>query len=84
MNWFSIAMKIIFQLPKLMAVAEKAFDGVPDSGAEKKEMVKTTVHTIVSAMLGFSAAGTEATWKQIEGVIDPVIDIACTLLFPRN
>lgn len=84
MSWFVIAMKIIFELPKLMAVAEKAFDGVPDSGAEKKAMVKTTVHSIVSAMLGVSAAGSSETWKKIEGVIDPVIDITCTFLFPKN
>ena len=84
MNWVSLALQLLTVIPELMKVAEKAFDGEKGSGAEKKKMVKTTVHAIVSAVTGISSGGQQETWKRIEAFIDPVIDIMCTFLFPNE
>jgi hypothetical protein len=84
MSWISLVLQILKALPKLITVAEQAFDGVPDSGADKKRMVKTAVHAIVSSILGVSSGGQDDTWKKIAGIIDPVIDIMCMFLFPKD
>jgi len=84
MNWIGIALQAITILPRLITVAEKAFDGVPDSGTEKKQMVKTTVQALVAATLGVSTGGQAETWKKIEAFIDPAIDVMCAFLFPRE
>jgi len=36
MGWIALALQILAQLPKLLKIAEKAFDEEPDSGAQKK------------------------------------------------
>jgi hypothetical protein len=82
MAWIGIVLKILAALPALLKVAEKAFDGVPDSGKEKKEMVMTTVKTIVGAML--SIDGDDKTWKTIEAIVDPIVDIMCKIFFPHD
>ena len=52
MAWIGILLKLMAALPELLSVAEKAFDGIEDSGKEKKKMVMTAVKAIVVAMLG--------------------------------
>ena len=84
MNWVPLALQILSVLPKLMVVAEEAFDGVPDSGADKKRMVKTVIQSIVAAVLGVSMGAQRKTWGKIERITDPAIDIMCTFLFPND
>lgn len=84
MAWIGIALKILAVLPDLLKVAEKAFDGVPDSGKEKKQMVMTTVKAIVGTMLGISTGSQEKTWKSIEAIVSPVIDVMCKIFFPND
>jgi len=84
MNWISIALQALKILPEIMTVVEKAFDGIPDSGADKKQMVKTVVQSVVTAVTGVSTGGQADTWKMIERIIDPAIDIVCSFLFPNE
>lgn len=84
MNWILIAMQLLAKLPALMMVAEKAFDDIPDSGAEKKEMVMTAAKAIAGGILGISTGGQAETWARIEKIINPAIDIMCTFLFPNS
>jgi hypothetical protein len=78
MNWIMLVLQIIKRLPELLQVAEKAFDDVPDSGAQKKEMVMTTVRAIVSAVIG------DVFWEKIEGIATALIDILCSFIFPND
>lgn len=78
MSWFSVAIKVLRKLPELLNIAEKAFDDVPDSGAQKKEMVMATVQTIAIGVLG------EDGWDKIDGIVKPVIDIMCFFFFPND
>ena len=78
MGWIALALQILAQLPKLLKIAEKAFDEEPDSGAQKKEMVLTTVKTIAIGVLG------EGGWDKIDGIVNPVIDIMCYFFFPND
>jgi hypothetical protein len=81
MAWIGILLKLMAALPDLLKVAEKAFDGIPDSGAEKKKMVLVAVKAIVVAMLGVDDA---KTIKLIENIISPLINIMCGFLFPHE
>jgi len=78
MQWVLLALQILKKLPELLKVAEQAFDGIPDSGEQKKQMVITTVQAIVSGVLG------DSMWVKIEKVVNPVIDIMCVFLFPKD
>jgi len=84
MTWFLLAIQLLSTLPKLLALAEKAFDDIPDSGAQKKEMVMAAVKAIVEGVLGVSTGGQADLWKKIQMVIEPAIDIMCTFLFPNK
>jgi hypothetical protein len=81
MAWIGIILQILKALPELLKVAEKAFDGVPDSGKEKKEMVLTAVRAIVVALLGVDD---KKTIQLIEDIISPIINIMCQFLFPHD
>jgi hypothetical protein len=79
MSWFMLAIQILAQLPELLAIAEKAFDDEPDSGAQKKEMVLATVKAIVGGVVGDSKI-----WNKVKMIIDPAINIMCIFLFPNE
>jgi hypothetical protein len=78
MGWIALALQMLAQLPKLLKIAEKAFDEEPDSGAQKKEMVLTAVKTIAIGVLG------EKGWDKIDGIVNPVIDVMCYFFFPND
>ncbi len=79
MQWIGIVLKIIPMVAKLMKIAEQAFDGVKDSGAQKKQMVMDAIKAITEAALG--NAFSQELWAKIEKVLSPIIDIAATFLF---
>ena len=79
MNWIIIVLQLIPTVMRLMVVAEQAFDGVEDSGAEKKSYVMEAVKAIAEGLSGFT--GSAELWAKIETVISPLIDIACLVLF---
>jgi hypothetical protein len=81
MAWIGIILQILKALPELLKVAEKAFDEIPDSGKEKKQMVLTAVRAIVVALLGVDD---KKTIQLIEDIISPIINIMCGFLFPHN
>jgi hypothetical protein len=78
MGWFSLALNVLKKLPELLKIAEKAFDDVPESGAQKKEMVMAAVQTIAIGVLG------DKGWDKIDGIVKPVIDIMCYFFFPKD
>lgn len=82
MEWLSIVIRMIPVIIKLMGIAEKAFDGVSDSGEEKLLMVTTAIREIIKGISGFTLD--DATWAKIESVIEPLISLACTILFPHE
>jgi hypothetical protein len=82
MQWIGIILKIIPMIAKLMKIAEQAFDGVKDSGAQKKQMVMDAIKAITEAALG--SAFTQELWAKIEKVLSPIIDIAASFLFPHD
>lgn len=82
MNWIIIVLKLIPTVMRLMAVAEQAFDGVEDSGPQKKAYVMEAIKAIVEGLSGFT--GSAELWTKIESVISPLIDIACLVLFKDN
>ena len=84
MSWVLIAFQILAKLPTLLVVAEQAFDDVPDSGAQKKEMVLTTARAIVEGMLGISTGGQAELWTRVERIISPAVDIMCSFIFPEK
>jgi len=84
MNWIMIAFQILAKLPVLLAVAEQAFDDIPDSGAQKKEMVLTASRAITEGMLGISTGGQMELWAKVERILSPAVDIMCTFIFPNN
>ena len=78
MGWITLAIQILGQLPKLLKIAEKAFDKEPDSGAQKKEMVLETVKAIAIGVLG------DKGWDKVDGIVNPVIDVMCYFFFPKD
>ena len=78
MGWITLALQILAQLPKLLKIAEKAFDGESESGAQKKEMVLETVKAISIGVLG------DKGWDKVDGIVNPVIDVMCYFFFPKD
>lgn len=78
MTWITLVIQIIKKLPELLDIAEKAFDDIPDSGEQKKEMVMAAVEAIVSAVIG------DAVWERIEKIVTAIIDILCSFIFPND
>ena len=82
MAWIGICIQMIPVVIKLITLAEQAFDGIADSGEEKKEMVTTAVREIIKGLSGFTLD--DATWAKIDGVVGPLIDLACSVIFPHK
>ena len=82
MAWIAIVLKLIPAVIKLMKIAEQAFDGIPDSGVEKKEMVIQAIKAIVEGLSGIVL--TPEMWAKIESTISAIIDLACIFLFPKE
>lgn len=80
--WIGIAIQIMGSLNSLLQIAEKAFDGIADSGAQKKEMVMQAIHAIVEGIDDFVL--TPKIWARLEAIFSPVIDLMCSFLFPHK
>jgi len=81
MGWVQIAFAALSFAVRLIPVAEKAFDGKPDSGKEKKEMVMSGTKALVDTMEAVSTGGQAETWNRIEKPVGDAIDAACTEIF---
>ena len=82
MNWVSLIFKLIPLVSKLMILAEKAFDDIPESGAQKKQMVMDTVKAIVEGLSGVVL--TPELWVKIESILSVLVDIVCPFLFDEE
>jgi len=76
-GWFALTIQLLKKLPELLKIAEEAFDDIPDSGAEKKEMVTAAINAIVSGVIG------DEVWERVKKIIFPIIDIMCSFFFPH-
>jgi lipoate synthase len=82
MQWIGLIFKLIPLVSKLMVLAERAFDDVPESGAQKKQMVMETIRTIVESLSGVVL--TADMWTKIEAILSALVDIVCPFLFPKE
>ena len=84
MAWIGIILKLIPMVIKLMTLAEQAFDGIQESGEQKKQMVLEAVQAVFDALVGASTGGQKETWEKIRPIISSVIDIVCGILFSKE
>ena len=70
----SIFLQLVPFIIQMMKLAEEIFDGVPDSGEKKKEMVIETTRAIASTVEEVSTGGQKETWTVISAIVDRVID----------
>ena len=75
-----IVIGLIPSIIKIMGIAEDAFDDQPESGEQKKSLVIQTIKAIIEGVSGVSTGGQKETWASISTVIDPIIDVACSVL----
>ena len=81
MSYLTIIFKLIPFAIKMMGIAEKLFDNIPDSGKQKKTMVMEAVEALFEAVLSVSSESNAQLWKTIEPAISAVIDAACGFMF---
>jgi hypothetical protein len=84
MTWIQILFKAIPFVMEMIQLAEKAFDDVPDSGAEKKAMVMQAVQAAFDTVVGSSTGGQKETWERLRPIIESLIDMACGFIFPHE
>ena len=84
MNWIMLVIRVIAELPGMLKIIEKAFDGIEDSSAEKKAMAKEFVKSIVRGLTGVSGPELNKLLSQVLMVVDPLIDLMVSIFFPHN
>ena len=84
MSWLATFLQVLPSVIQLMAVAEKAFDKKPDSGAEKKQMVMGATKAMVDGLQTVSKGGQKETWNKLEAPLNGAIDAACDFLFKKD
>ena len=84
MEWAKMIFRLIPMVVKLIALAEQAFDSIPESGAQKKQMVMDAVKAVLSVVLDLSSGGQQETWKALEPIISRMIDLVCDFIFPHD
>jgi len=84
MNWIGVALKVLLQLPAILQAVENAADGESGLSNEKKDLAKVIIKVLVSGFLGVSNADLDKILKSVYTLVDPVIDILCSVLFPHN
>ena len=84
MGWLLIVLRLIPQVVKLMKIAEKLFDDVLDSGAQKKEYVLAAIKAIVEGITGFTGDEWDVIWNKIYEAVDGLINIFAIFLFPHD
>lgn len=84
MAWITILLKAIPFVMKLIQLAERAFDDIPDSGEQKKKMVMQGFQAAFDMVVGSSTGGQKETWEKLEPIISSFVDMACGFLFPND
>ena len=84
MAWFAIIVQLLPALLKLMGLVEVAFSGIPNSGAQKKELVTVAVETIIGGIQTVSTGGQAETWNRIAAPVSAIIDAAASIAFPHD
>jgi len=79
-----IVLMIASELPGILKIIEKAFDDIPDSGAEKKAMAKAFIASLVRGVTGVTDDDADKIVEMVYKVIDPLIDVMCRMLFPHD
>jgi hypothetical protein len=81
-SYVTLAMKLMPLVTDLVVIAEKLFDDVPESGADKKAMVMSGIKSVFSAMISVSTGGQQDTWSRLEPFVSQIVDSICSVLFP--
>ena len=81
MSYLTIIIKLVPFAIKMMGIAEKLFDDMPESGAQKKVMVMSAVEGLFEAVLSVSSTSNREIWQRIEPAISGIIDAACGFMF---
>ena len=84
MQWLMIVLRLIPSISKLMKIAEKLFDSIPDSGEQKKGYVLAAIKAIVEGITGFTGDEWDEIWGKIYEAVDTLIDIFAVFLFPHD
>jgi len=84
MGWLKILTSIAPFVVQMVGVAEKAFDGEPHAGSEKKEFVMNATESVVGAVTSVSTGGQAETWQALSGPIGYFVDAACSFLFQNE
>jgi hypothetical protein len=84
MSYLTIVFRLIPFAIKMMGIAEKLFDDIPDSGSDKKAMVMGAVEGLFEAVLSVSSESNAKVWVKIEPAISAVIDAACGFMFTED
>ena len=77
-------LKLLPMIFQLVGIAEKAFDGVPDSGAEKKSLVTAAAKAVVGGVGAISTGGQAETFDRIAPTVSVMIDSAASIMFPNK
>ena len=84
MNWIGIALKILLQLPTILQAVEDAADGESGISEEKKNLAKMIIKSLVSGFLGVSGNDLDKILKRVYLLVDPIIDLLVSVLFPHD
>lgn len=79
-----ILLKLLPMLFQLIPIAEKAFDGVPDSGAEKKALVTDAAKALLAGVGAVSTGGQAETFETVAPAVSNIIDNAAGIMFPSG
>lgn len=82
--WWTILFSVIPLIIKLIPLAEGLFKDEPKSGEKKKELVTTVAKATIESLTSFSTGGQKETWEKLAAPISWIIDMACSLLFPKD
>lgn len=81
MDWLDIFSKVTPFVISMIGIAEKAFDGQPKSGAEKKKMVVDATRNVIGGAYSASTGGQKETWEKLAKPVDGLVDATCNFLF---
>ena len=82
MNYFLMALKLLPTVVSLMGLAEKVIvkEGTK-TGTQKKAWVIEGAKAMVGGIADVSTGGQAETWRKLESIVDPFIDIAARFMF---
>lgn len=82
MKWVQIVLRLFPTVVALIKIAEELFDDIPESGAQKKELVMAAIKSVLAGVTGI--AGDSELLGKIVKAVSYVIDAACLFLFPND